>query len=155
MSVVDAASRTLMLVMLMLGAGNSCAVQPKTSRPDSRELAVQKSDSESNVVDSRVRALESLVARTENDDQAQLVYLASIAFLEWLSAAYPRTHDGTQQAPAASDLSNPRAYIARIADHETTLVVSFVPKDKNVRGGGAEVSLDKTTAEIIRVQPMM
>lgn len=102
----------------------------------------------------RIRTLERLLTPSDEERQAELIYLASIEFLDFLQQM--RLNAGPGQNAGLDDvLSDPRSYHTRIRYDGGVIYVAFVPKNEAIRGGGAEIGIDTASGRTVSVQPLM
>lgn len=102
----------------------------------------------------RIRTLERLLTPSDEERRAELIYLASIEFLGFLQQMRPNA--GPDQRAGLDDvLSDPRSYRTRIRHDGGVIYVAFVPKNETIRGGGAEVGIDKASGRTVSIQPLM
>lgn len=106
-------------------------------------------------VDERIRMLEGLLAHTDEEERAELVYSATLKFLSVLRDEQSKEVGVPAAEDPSHDLSDPKNYRIRLRCEEGVLYVQFLPKSENIRGGGWEIGVEKETGAIVGAHPMM
>ncbi|ODS63567.1 MAG: hypothetical protein ABS41_05190 [Arenimonas sp. SCN 70-307] len=107
------------------------------------------------LISERIRMLEGLLAQSEDERRAELVYLATARFLQILSDMGSEDAGTGALTKSHPEILDPRSYRIRLRDREDVLLVHFLPKLERIRGGGWEIGVEKSTGEILIVTPLM
>lgn len=143
----------LALVALLIVASTDAA-ESTSLGGHSEPTTISKKGGEDQQAD-RIRSLERLLAPSDDERQAELVYLASIEFLGFLQKMRSQKTRPGQITDLDRILSDPRSYRIRIRDDGKVLYVVFLPKNERIRGGGVEIGINQVSGATVSIQPMM
>jgi hypothetical protein len=103
----------------------------------------------------RIQMLEGLLAQTDEERHAELVYSASVEFLRLINEKRTAGPGHIPDGDASDALQDPANYGIRIRNEEHVLFVLFLPRLENIRGGGWEIGVNRESGAVVSTTPMM